>query len=120
MASRCLLRVSRTTFRYFSKGTKSTKPRREIPPTINVTKNAAKVVSKLATQKPSIEGIRVGFDGVKYTVNYAPKDEIHALDERIDVEGATVVVDWKAFGALVGKKLDFDEDKREFVISDES
>eukprot|EP00469_Lotharella_globosa_P008264 CAMPEP_0167778170 /NCGR_PEP_ID=MMETSP0111_2-20121227/4105_1 /TAXON_ID=91324 /ORGANISM="Lotharella globosa, Strain CCCM811" /LENGTH=86 /DNA_ID=CAMNT_0007668445 /DNA_START=169 /DNA_END=429 /DNA_ORIENTATION=- len=83
-----------------------------------MTAQATDVVSKLLAKNGSVAGVKVGFDGITYTVKYVKEEEIHALDERIEKDGAVVIVDWKAFGALVGKTLAFSEESGKFTIED--
>eukprot|EP00466_Bigelowiella_natans_P006433 jgi/Bigna1/88103/estExt_fgenesh1_pg.C_280069 len=98
----------------------STKKRRKLPPTINVTEGAAKIISKLLQKNPNVAGVKVSHDGVTYAVTYVSEGDVHTLDETIKHGDATVIVDWKSFGALVGKVLDFDDEKRNFAVIEKS
>ena len=90
--------------------------RRKLPPTIQVSDSAVSVIGRLLNQKPNVEGVKLSFDGITYKVDYVMKDDVHTLDERIVLGDATVFVDWKSFGILVGRTLDFDGDKSEFKV----
>ncbi|GAB5363237.1 hypothetical protein AAMO2058_000866500 [Amorphochlora amoebiformis] len=111
------LRCAPPRFRMHSTGSASGK-RRELPPTIHVSDRASEVIGKLMGKNPSIEGVKVGFDGVQYQVTYAHEGGVHTLDEIIEIGDAKVIVDYKSFGVLVGRHLDFDNEKKDFVISE--
>lgn len=63
--------------------------------------------------KPSL-GIRVGLktkgcNGLAYSIEYA--DQKHDLDESINVEDVTILIDPKAIMFLLGTEMDFVTDK---------
>lgn len=63
--------------------------------------------------KPSL-GIRIGIrtkgcSGLSYTLEYA--DERQPLDELIEVEGITILIDPKAIMFILGTEMDYLEEK---------
>jgi iron-sulfur cluster assembly protein len=63
--------------------------------------------------KPSM-GVRIGIrtkgcSGLSYTLEYA--DERHPLDEVIQIDGITILIDPKAIMFILGTEMDFVEDK---------
>lgn len=63
--------------------------------------------------KPSL-GIRIGIrtkgcSGLSYTLEYA--DERQPMDEMIEVEGITILIDPKAILFILGTEMDYQEEK---------
>ncbi|NBT85803.1 MAG: iron-sulfur cluster assembly accessory protein [Alphaproteobacteria bacterium] len=63
--------------------------------------------------KPSL-GIRIGLrtkgcSGLSYTLEYA--DECHPMDEVLEKEGVTILIDPKATLFILGTEMDFVEEK---------
>ena len=63
--------------------------------------------------KPSL-GIRIGLrtkgcSGLSYTLEYA--DERHPMDEVLEKEGVTILIDPKATLLILGTEMDFVEEK---------
>jgi iron-sulfur cluster assembly protein len=63
--------------------------------------------------KPSL-GIRIGLrtkgcSGLSYTLEYA--DERHPMDEVLEKEGVTILIDPKATLFILGTEMDFVEEK---------
>lgn len=87
----------------------------ERPPLLKVTESAIRQVKNLLEKrgKPSV-GIRLGVktrgcSGYQYTLEYA--DEIGGLDEVIEVEGITILIDPKSVMFFIGCEMDYIEDK---------
>ena len=82
---------------------------------MTVTDAAAGRIQALLTKrgKPSA-GIRIGVrsrgcSGLTYTVEYA--DEKGKLDEVVEANGVTILIDPKATMFIIGTEMDFVEDK---------
>lgn len=82
---------------------------------LNLTSSAVERVRALLAgrQKPSA-GIRIGVatkgcSGLSYTLEFA--DEINPMDEAIEKDGVTVLIDPKAAMFIFGTEMDFVEDK---------
>ena len=64
-------------------------------------------------EKPSI-GIRIGLktkgcNGLAYNIEYA--DEKRAMEECVEIDGVTILIDPKAIMFLLGTEMDFVSDK---------
>jgi iron-sulfur cluster assembly protein len=82
---------------------------------LSVTESAASRIKALLAKrgKPSL-GIRVGVrsrgcSGLTYTLEYA--DEKGKLDEVVEANGVTILIDPKATMFILGTEMDFVEDK---------
>lgn len=80
---------------------------------LKVTEKAAEKIRELLEkrQKPSL-GIRIGIksrgcSGLSYILEYA--DQVQPLDEKITVEGITLIVDSKAVMFLIGTEMHYEE-----------
>ncbi len=63
--------------------------------------------------KPSL-GIRIGIrtkgcSGLSYTLEYA--DERQPMDEMIEIEGITILIDPKAILFILGTEMDYEQEK---------
>ena len=88
-----------------------------LPAPINMTPAALDHVKALldGRGKPSL-GIRIGVrtkgcSGLSYTLEFA--DEINAFDEKMEVEGITILIDPKATMFIIGTEMDYVEDTLE-------
>lgn len=82
---------------------------------ISVSPAALDQIRHLLSQrgKPSV-GIRVGLktkgcNGLAYNIEYA--DEKHPLDECVNIEEITILIDPKAVMFLIGTEMDYATDK---------
>lgn len=82
---------------------------------IEITEAALERVKYLLEKrgKPSL-GIRIGLrtkgcSGLSYTLEYA--DERHSMDEIVEKDGVTVLIDPKATLFILGTEMDFVEEK---------
>ncbi len=82
---------------------------------IEVTEAALERVKHLLEKrgKPSL-GIRIGLrtkgcSGLSYTLEYA--DERHPMDEILEKDGVTILIDAKATLFILGTEMDFVEEK---------
>ncbi len=82
---------------------------------ITITEAALERVKHLLEKrgKPSV-GIRIGLktkgcSGLSYSLEYA--DEKQPLDEVVEKEGVTILIDSKATLFILGTEMDFDEEK---------
>lgn len=91
------------------------RPARARPAAIAVTPAAvAKVKALLAQRGKPSAGVRVGVrtrgcSGLQYTLEYA--DQRGLMDEAVDVDGVTILIDPKASMFLFGTEMDFVEEK---------
>jgi iron-sulfur cluster assembly protein len=89
--------------------------RREMPPPITLTENAAARIKEMMENKEEAVGIRLsvkrrGCNGYSYIMNYANRDDPQLTkDDKIDSHGVKVFVDPKAVFFLVGTQMDFEE-----------
>jgi iron-sulfur cluster assembly protein len=94
--------------------TETGRARRERPAVMTVTAAAAAQLRRLIDMhKPDAAGVRIGVrnggcNGMSYTMDFA--EEVSPMDETIDVDGITVVVDPMAVMYLVGTEMDFVEE----------
>jgi len=91
------------------------KPKRQRIAPLTITPAAAERVKTLldGRGKPSA-GIRIGVrsrgcSGLSYTIEFA--DQKGPLDEVVDAEGVTVLIDPKASMFILGAIMDFEQDK---------
>jgi iron-sulfur cluster assembly protein len=75
---------------------------------------AARVREIAAAAGRQVAGVRVGVKnggcaGMEYTIDLA--DDVAPLDEEIEIDGATVLVDAKAVLFLLGTEMDFEVSK---------
>lgn len=82
---------------------------------ITVSQTALEQVRKLLQkrEKPSV-GIRVGLktkgcNGLAYSIEYA--DEKRAMEECVEIDDVTILIDPKAVMFLIGTEMDFVSDK---------
>jgi iron-sulfur cluster assembly protein len=96
---------------------------RKRPQLLTVTDHAVSKLKHLLTVrgKDSL-GIRIGTrtrgcSGHTYTLEYA--DQMHSLDELIDLDGVKLIIDPKAVMFLIGSSLDYEETELQsgFVFS---
>jgi iron-sulfur cluster assembly protein len=92
-----------------------TKPKRQRIAPLTITPAAAERVKTLleGRGKPSA-GIRIGVrargcSGLSYTIEFA--DQKGPMDEVVDAEGVTVLIDPKASLFILGAVMDFEQDK---------
>lgn len=85
------------------------------PTPLMLTKAAVLQVERLLSNrgKPSA-GIRIGIrtkgcNGLAYTLEYA--DEINPQDEKIEIQGLTVLIDPKAVMFILGTEMDYLDDQ---------
>ena len=84
---------------------------------ITITDSARRRIAsiiELAPDQKNILGIKIGVknagcSGMTYTMDYAYDLEIH--DEKIDLDGLTIVIEAAAVMFLLGTELDFKEEK---------
>lgn len=86
-----------------------------MPTPVTITPAALERIKELLDKrgKPSL-GIRVGLrtkgcSGLSYTLEYA--DEKQPLDEVVEFEGMTVLIDAKALMFILGTEMDYVEEK---------
>jgi len=85
------------------------------PKVMSVTDAAAARVREIAAAAGrQVAGVRVGVKnggcaGMEYTIDLA--DDVAPLDEEIEIDGATVLVDAKAVLFLLGTEMDFEVSK---------
>ncbi len=91
------------------------RPLRPRPPPITVTPAAANRVREMLAGrgKPSV-GVRVGVrsrgcSGLSYTLEFA--DAKNPMDEAVEIEGATILIDPKASMFVLGTEMDFIDEK---------
>ena|SRR5579862_478056 len=91
------------------------KPKRQRIAPLKITPAAAARVKELMDSrgKPSA-GIRIGVrargcSGLSYTIEFA--DQKNPLDEVVEAEGVTVLIDPKASLFILGSEMDFEQDK---------
>jgi iron-sulfur cluster assembly protein len=91
------------------------KPKRQRIAPLTITAAAAERVKTLleGRGKPSA-GIRIGVrargcSGLSYTIEFA--DQKNPMDEVVDAEGVTVLIDPKASLFILGSVMDFEQDK---------
>jgi len=91
---------------------------------MSITDKAAKQLQSLLKTKndPSVMGIKIGVkrqgcSGLSYTMNYAK--ESGKLDEVVEQQGTTVIVDSRAVMFLVGTEMDYvtNELQSEFIFT---
>ena len=90
---------------------------KERPVPLTITASALARVKQLLEQrgKPSV-GIRIGIktkgcSGLSYTLEYA--DEANKLDEVVEQDGVTILIDPKAVLFILGTEMDYVEEKLE-------
>ena len=91
------------------------KPKRQRIAPLKITPAAAARVKELIDSrgKPSA-GIRIGVrargcSGLSYTIEFA--DQKNPLDEVVEADGVTVLIDPKASLFILGSEMDFEQDK---------
>lgn len=91
------------------------KPRRQRVAPLTITPAAAEQVRNLLAGrgKPSV-GIRIGVrargcSGLSYTLEFA--DQKSPMDEVVEAEGVTVLIDPKASLFILGSEMDFEQTK---------
>jgi iron-sulfur cluster assembly protein len=91
------------------------KPKRQRIAPLTITHAAAERVKSLleGRGKPSA-GIRIGVrargcSGLSYTIEFA--DQRNPLDEVVEADGVTVLIDPKASLFILGSEMDFQQDK---------
>lgn len=91
------------------------KPRRQRVAPLTITPAAAEQVRNLLAGrgKPSV-GIRIGVrargcSGLSYTLEFA--DQKGPMDEVVEAEGVTVLIDPKASLFILGSEMDFEQTK---------
>jgi iron-sulfur cluster assembly protein len=90
------------------------KPRRELPPLMQLSEAAAARLEKLYAGGQEGKLLRIsvntrGCSGMSYQMDWV--DEPAATDERVVSHGLTVLVDRKATLFLIGTVMDYKEDK---------
>jgi len=99
--------------------------RRTLIPTraaLSLTPTAVKRVKELVNAQPNCMGLKIGVrqrgcNGLSYTLDYAT--EKSKLDELVEQDGVTIIIDKKAQLTLLGTEMDFVESKlaSEFVFN---
>jgi len=99
--------------------------RRSLLPTraaLSLTPTAVKRVKELVSAQPNCMGLKIGVrqrgcNGLSYTLDYAT--EKSKLDELVEQDGVTIIIDKKAQLTLLGTEMDFVESKlaSEFVFN---
>lgn len=97
--------------------TTETKPKRGLPPPIQITDAAANRINEIVAKatKPVL-GVRVGVSnkgcsGKSYLVEYA--EDVRKFEDVVEHNGAKVFIDPKAVMYLLGSELDYRESKME-------
>ena len=97
--------------------TTETRPKRGLPPPIQITDAAASRINEIVAKatKPVL-GVRVGVSnkgcsGKSYLVEYA--EELRKFEDVVEHNGAKVFIDPKAVMYLLGSELDYRESKME-------
>jgi iron-sulfur cluster assembly protein len=91
------------------------RPKRERPKAVTLTEAAANRAKAIIEKSDGeVVGLRVGVKnggcaGMAYTMEYAK--QIDPLDERVEDQGVTILIDPKAILFLLGTKMDYKTEK---------
>merc|ERR1711881_737360 len=116
--------ISRYASRSAATATVRAVKRRSLIPTraaLTLTPTAVQRVQELVNTQPKCIGLKIGVrqrgcNGLSYTLDYATEES--KLDELVEQDGVTIIIDKKAQLTLLGTEMDFVESKlaSEFVF----